>query len=669
MGSCVEENRRSRSTSHERGSRSRSREETRSCRFHVQHVAVIAILSLFSLLGCDNVNACVDLRNGCTPISPEDEPPPRWRPSVGCWSSDKRFATVGRSVPSQDVAGELAGRPPGGAHLPSRQYEVFASGANCGNHPSCQNRKVGGARAVDWDAEGDGVLEYYCNVPPYEGSSNEEIWNGIRASATQCMSQKEVLLNNNPYVQGSFELRASTVREDPFKSLKILVIYEYPDEDDPNYEIATPLIPGAVAEMFDEHISCLALACANANTWPARDDPYPDADGDGVEDACDTCSELANAEDLDGDLDGVGDACDCEAKLPEDEWNRFCAPDNNETMVGEYRCSEGEQHPACESAGVSWQSFIDRILQRAFEPGGDPTLPPAQIYNVLENPCGIENCVGVGGPASSEGRNYEDWICARVSAPILPDGRRNPVAGFVNCGRPGNRNGPFYRTAASILDLREKNDDGSVLNDSLPLADGFPRKLILSEGRRRYPDYLIGILDPLLLRAVDYTMGEAKCYRNPMPFNESRYMSYRAVGFASQLWDYHTKCMDSVRPGRGPVYALQYHFCRTPPKWVRDLLALRLAGGDGGNRCNNEGNGLNMNNLGHGECMRDDLPPFGCVADDVPLSDPVECLGMPGGTALADTAFQCFVANSENEGINPAQNCANAWYDSCSGAE
>ena len=63
-------------------------------------------------------------------------------------------------------------------------------------------------------------------------------------------------------------------------------------------------------------IALLALtvsACGN-------NEPGPDADGDGVENAKDNCPDVANADQADGDADGVGDACDvCPAAADADQ--------------------------------------------------------------------------------------------------------------------------------------------------------------------------------------------------------------------------------------------------------------------------------------------------------------------------------------------------------------
>ncbi len=86
-----------------------------------------------------------------------------------------------------------------------------------------------------------------------------------------------------------------------------------PPTDDPGFmRAAIALVLGLSAGCGRFHFGELADATGASSCSPSGHDE----DGDGIDDACDTCPHVADPDQLDTDGDQVGDACDPEPTIP-----------------------------------------------------------------------------------------------------------------------------------------------------------------------------------------------------------------------------------------------------------------------------------------------------------------------------------------------------------------
>lgn len=644
------------------------------------------------IAGC-NDDVCVGVAVNSNPgescnVTPDggvNEAP--WRNVEGCWDSERVFTTTSELVISPDGPLQtIAGRRQSQLGLPNKSYNILANPVNCGNNPACQAQEVGHVRALQYDTEDQDVanFDFACFVPPYKGSPpDEEIRSQILTSAELCIGNTGLI-----FVRGDGNLAL-----DPFSGISLLLV-----APEATFEL---LIPHPSlnhdfqgAETVEEYCArnrngcieattvavdlafqCLASACSNVSNWQ----PEPrDSDGDSVENDCDTCPDLENSDDGDSDNDGLGNNCDCESKLPPDDIaSRLCAfPQPQEFVPGQLVCDPGQEELRCNRMNISWTEYDGRLLGPVFDPRGTGVPPaPMRPYQLLNEDDFMM------AAAARNGRRYEEWICNSVGAQrIMANGalQNNPLFGKVLCSVPGNVGGPSYKTVETTFDL----DVVSGTDLPTPPEDRkgrpLPRRLRLTANRDRYPDYVVALPSGNLATADHAILGEAKCYKNPQDWSETPYLYFRAIGFGTQFVDYLSRCRANVDLGQRPRYTVQYHFCRSAPRWTQliltsayavDAMGMSRRGAQYACLPAEATVGGEVNNLGHGQCMRQANAGANmlaaCVADEELVDSPM----CSNGIALVDAVFQCAVHDPTGDPAQDANLCAGPYYDGCTGAE
>jgi hypothetical protein len=125
-----------------------------------------------------------------------------------------------------------------------------------------------------------------------------------------------------------------------------------------------------------------------------------DADGDGVPDASDNCTLVANPDQLDSDHDGFGNRCDPDYN--QDEITNF-------SDLARMKSAFFKTDAAVDLTGDGLVNFADLTVMKRFlfEPPGPSGLACAGV----STPCTAEVCVGTG-----PGRQcYVPGVCGNLS--------------------------------------------------------------------------------------------------------------------------------------------------------------------------------------------------------------------------------------------------------------
>ena len=358
----------------------------------------------------------------------------------------------------------------------------------------------------------------------------------------------------------------------------------------------------AVVVAQDTFYACLAQNCAELNTFDAED----------------------------RDADGLNDTCDCREQDEEEARCLTQAVATGPYLPGFKQCLPGQLERTCVATDrwPDWQSFIvEQVFGGPLNQGAGlaEDLGPELEYTFEDELRGCPPGVMCHAQSSRQrGRDYEHWLCRRQK-------RRNPGS-QCNNGR-GSPSASHYRTAAGSWEL--------------PPQLGHPnaRRLVLTEGRLRYPDYKI---PPTRKNHYSQVLGEAKCYNPFIPWTRNATSWFSAAATGTQMQDYISKMFEGRRSGRG--VAIVYHLCDLSPQWLSYMIAEALA--------QTAANGISFH-------IRDTPPAANWIKAPACYIDVLDDL-----VVHAPELFQCFVPGAAApDGVDPTDSCIGAFYDFCSGSE
>ncbi len=112
------------------------------------------------------------------------------------------------------------------------------------------------------------------------------------------------------------------------------------------------------------------------------DTPGPDLDGDGIEDGCDNCPDIANADQFDFDADGIGDLCDT------------CPLDPDNDLDGDGFCANVDNCPDTYNPGQE-DSDVDGLPDACGDSCPLDSLNDADADDVCAD---VDNCPEISNP-------------------------------------------------------------------------------------------------------------------------------------------------------------------------------------------------------------------------------------------------------------------------------